>query len=60
MMFLPWWAIVIILIIIFMVVLIVRGWIIARRCRKIFRKENENLPTNHDEDSESGGSDTNS
>ncbi|TSA44470.1 hypothetical protein D4R51_03780 [bacterium] len=58
MMKLAWWAILLIVIVVVAVVYTVKGFIVARRCRKIFKKENEDLPINHDEDSESGGSDS--
>jgi|GEM_PF-3790779 len=52
----PWWAIVIGIIVIVLVISTMRGWIIARRCRRMIKKENTELPVNHDEDTESGDS----
>jgi hypothetical protein len=51
----PWWVIVIGVIVIVMVLMTVRGWIVARRCRRMLKKGDEKPTTNYDEDSESGG-----
>jgi uncharacterized protein YneF (UPF0154 family) len=50
----PWWVIVIGIIVIVTVFMTVRGWIAARRCRRMLKKGNDITPTNFDEDSESG------
>ena len=55
MMNLPWWVIVIAVIAIVMIILIVKGMVVARRCRNIFKKEDEKVPEPElDEDFESG------
>jgi len=55
----PWWATVIGIVVIVIVISTVRGWVTARRCRKMMKNEKEELPVNHDEDFESGSGDSN-
>ncbi|MGC9603573.1 MAG: hypothetical protein ABSF47_03865 [Minisyncoccia bacterium] len=50
----PWWAIIIGIVVIVIVISTMRGWVIARRCRRMTKRENNELPTNQDEDTESG------
>lgn len=52
---LSWWVIVLAVIIIITIIYTVKGFMVAYRCRKTLKKKNEELPMNHDEDSEAGG-----
>lgn len=54
----PWWAVIIAIVAIVIIFLIVKGMVIARRCRRSFNGETKVVETKIDEDFESGDADS--